>query len=119
VADFNWYIVGTDSDITIDLPYNPQPFKHNKHYISVPYTGAYTLASDIVVDIEGGLGPGSNAFTIELGLWDAASQSERTYTYTPTGWAGDNFAISPGDGVYIRMVATFNWQPILLTPEVP
>ncbi|MCK4444284.1 MAG: Ig-like domain-containing protein [Thermoplasmata archaeon] len=119
VKDFNWFIVGTDAEITIDLPYSPQPFKHNKHYISVPYTGAYTLASDIVVDIEGGLGPGTNTHTIEVGLWDAASQSERTYTYTPTGWAGDNFLISPGDGVYIRMVATFNWQPILLTPEVP
>jgi hypothetical protein len=119
VASFNWYIVGTDADITIDLPYSPLAFKHNKHYVSVPYTGAYTLASDIVVDIEGGLGPGTNAFIIEVGLWDAGSQSERTYTYTPTGWAGDNFSISPGDGVYIRMSATYNWQPILLTPEVP
>ncbi|MFQ6106557.1 MAG: Ig-like domain-containing protein [Thermoplasmata archaeon] len=119
IANFNWYIVGTDSSITIDLPYTPQPFKLNKHYISVPYTGAYTLASDIVIDIEGGLGPGSNAYMIEVGLWDPASQSERTYTYTPTGWSGDNFSISPGDGVYIRMVATYNWQPLLLTPEVP
>jgi hypothetical protein len=119
VASFNWAIVGTDADITLDLPYSPMAFKHNKHYVSVPYTGAYTLASDIVVDIEGGLGPGTNAFIIEVGLWDAGSQSERTYTYTPTGWAGDNFSISPGDGVYIRMSATYNWQPILLTPEVP
>ncbi len=120
INTFNWYIVGTDSDtITIDLPYDATSGKHNKHYMSVPYTGAYTLASDIVVDIEGGLGPGTNVYIIEVGLWDAASQSERTYTYTPTGWAGDNFAISPGDGIYLRMASTYNWQPLLLTSEVP
>ncbi|MEE9116181.1 MAG: Ig-like domain-containing protein [Thermoplasmata archaeon] len=119
IANFNWYIVGTDSSITIDLPYSPLPFKHNKHYISLPYTGAYALASDIVVDIEGGLGPGTNTYIIEVGLWDAASQSERTYTYTPSGWTGDNFAISPGDGIYLKMVQSYTWSPLLVTPYVP
>ena len=119
VADFNWVIVGTDSDASVDLPYSPQPFKLNKHYMSVPYTGVYTHASDIVMDIEGGLGVGRNTYIIEVGLWDPATQSERVYSYTPSGWAGDNFVISPGDGVYLRMVQGYLWQPVLVTPYVP
>jgi hypothetical protein len=119
IASFDWVIVGTDSAASVDLPYSPQIFKTNKHYMSVPYTGLYTLASDIVVDIEGGLGSGRNTYIIEVGLWDAATQSERVYSYTPTGWTGDNFTIGPGDGVYLRMVQSYVWQPLLVTPYVP
>jgi len=28
-------------------------------------------------------------------------------------------AIGPADGLYFRIVSSFNWQPSLLTPEVP
>jgi hypothetical protein len=118
VNSFNWVMAGTDSDISLDLPFSGQATKTNKHYMAVPYTGVYALASDIVWDIEDGLGPGNNTYVVEVGLWDPATQSERTYSYTPSGWAGDNFALSPGDGVYLRMVQTYVWQPVLLTPYV-
>ncbi|MCJ2563406.1 MAG: Ig-like domain-containing protein, partial [Candidatus Thermoplasmatota archaeon] len=118
VADFNWVIVGTDSDIVMDLPFSGQAIKTNKHYISLPYTGVYALASDIVGHIEGDLGPGNNTYITEIGLWDPATQGERIYVHTPSGWAGDDFFISPGDGVYLRMVQMCLWQPDLVTPYV-
>ncbi|MEE9489568.1 MAG: hypothetical protein V3V91_03920, partial [Thermoplasmata archaeon] len=77
-----------------------------------------TLASDIVGHIEGDLGPGNNTYITEIGLWDPATQGERIYVHTPSGWAGDDFFISPGDGVYLRMVQMCLWQPDLVTPYV-
>ena len=118
-ANFNWYIVGTDSNITIDMPHSLLPFKKNEHWISVPYTGIYAQASDIVIDIEGGTGPGTNVYITELGKWDATTQTSSVYYYDPAGWTGDDFVIEPGDGIYIKVVASYNWQPVLLTPEVP
>ncbi len=119
IVGFTWDIVGTDSDATISLPFSGVPTKNNKHWISVPYTGVHTRASDIVWDIEGGTGPGTNMFIVEVGLWDPGSQSERVYYYTPTGWTGDDFLLSPGDGIYLKMVQSYIWSPLLLTPYVP
>lgn len=118
ISSFSWYITGTDKSTTISFIHSPSFRATNEHWISIPYTGIYGMASDIVTDIEGGTGPNTNTKIIEVGLWDPSTQGVVTYTYTPTGWTGD-FAISPGDGIYLKVVTSFNWQPKLITPEVP
>jgi len=117
-SGFTWSIVGTDRTLTLSFTLNSPPLT-NINWVGVPYTGTYTRASDIVRDIEGGTGPGTNTKIIEVAKWDAATQTLVTYFYTGAGWAGNDFTINPGDGIYMKIVASFSWQPDLVTPEVP
>ena len=118
VSTFSWYITGTDRSTTLSFTYSTAKTATNIHWISIPYTGTYSLASKIVTDIEGGIGPGTNTKIIEVGKWDPSTQDVTKYVYTPTGWMGD-FNILPGDGIYLKVVTNFNWEPKLITPEVP
>ena len=118
VSAFPWVIVGTDRGITHTFTFNAPPLT-NFNWVGVPYTGTYDSASDLVRDIEGGTGSGTNTKIVEVAKWDAASQTLLTYFYTGLGWAGNDFAIDPGDAIYFRIVADFTWQPDLITPEVP
>jgi hypothetical protein len=115
---FSWVIVGTDRAVTLSFTVNAPPLG-NVNWVSIPYTGTYALASDLVRHIEGNTGPGANTKIVEVVKWDATTQSLVRYLWTTTGWSGTDFAISPGDGIYFRIVSSFTWQPNLITPEVP
>ena len=119
VSVFNWVVVGTDrSPLTLTFTVNAPPLG-NINWRGVPYTGTYRLASDLVRDIENGIGPGANTKILEVVKWDAATQTLLRYQWAPSGWGGNDFTINPGDGIYFRIVASFTWQPKLVTPEVP
>ncbi len=118
VATVPWPIVGTDRTVTLSFRPNPSP-SGNVNWISLPWTTDYMSARDIVVDIEGSTGPGANTRIVEVGRWDYSSQDIVTYRWTPAGWAGSDFTVTPGDGTYLRIVAPFDWQPRLLQPPVP
>jgi len=118
-STFAWVIPGTDSGLTMSFTVNPPPLQ-NFNWRGIPYTGTYTQASDLVRHIEGGTGPTANTKIIEVAKWNPTTQTFLRYTYvTGTGWLGSDFAINPGDGIYFRIVASFTWQPRLVTPEVP
>jgi len=110
VSAFSWAIVGTDADVFLSFTLNNPP-KKNVNWISIPYTGTYSTASDIADELT------SNAVT-EIGMWDPTTQSTKRWYWTGSTWAGDDFAFNPGDGIYITIVSDFDWQPILITPEV-
>ena len=110
VSAFSWPIVGTDANITLSFVKNNAP-KKNVNWISVPYTGTYARASDIANELTSGK-------VTEIGLWNPVTQTTVKWTWSGTGWTGIDFAISPGDGVYITIVTDFSWQPNLITPEV-
>ena len=118
VSAFSWVIVGTDRAVTLSFTLNAGPLG-NVNWVSIPYTGTYGLASDLVRHIEGNTGPGANTKITEVVKWDATTQSLVRYLWTAGGWAGTDFAIGPGDGIYFRVVSSFTWQPNLITPEVP
>lgn len=115
---FSWVIVGTDRAVTLSFTFNPSPMP-NVNWVSIPFTGTYALASDLVRAIEGNTGPGANTKIVEVVKWDAATQSIVRYFWTTGGWTGADFALSPGDGVYFRIVSSFTWVPSLVTSEVP
>jgi hypothetical protein len=115
---FSWVIVGTDRASTLTFTANAAPLQ-NVDWVSIPYTGTYGVASDLVRHIEGNTGPGANTKIVEVVKWDPATQSLVRYLWTSAGWAGTDFAISPGDGIYFRIVSSFTWQPNLVTSEVP
>jgi len=118
VSAFSWVIVGTDRAVTLSFTLNSGPLG-NVNWISLPFTGTYAQASDIVRHIEGGTGPGTNTKIVEVVKWNPATQTIIRYFYAAGGWTGTDFAISPGDGIYLRISSSFTWQPSLVTPEVP
>ena len=78
----------------------------------VPFTGVYNLASVIATEL-------TNAKVVEIGLWNPVTQTSTRWVYTGGTWTGTNFAITPGSGVYLIIVSSFTWTPILITPAVP
>ena len=82
----------------------------------------YKKASDIVTDIEGGTGLNTNQKIKRVSLWDPTNQGTvSSYTYRVGGafnkWAGIDFNITPGSGVFIELsglTQSFSWTPALI-----
>jgi hypothetical protein len=84
----------------------------NIMWLSLPYNSIYKKASDIVCDLEGGDGVISPSTKIDVvGKWVPGLQASTTYFYDLgfMEWNGDDFAINPGDGIYVNIISTFNW----------
>jgi hypothetical protein len=116
---FDWTTVGHDIKSTINFEYNP--LTSNVNWVSLPYSGMYKYASDIVRDIEGGTGIDTNQKINRISLWDPANQgSISTYFYkagNTRSWSGTNFSITPGSGVFIELsgnTQSFSWTPALI-----
>jgi len=127
-ASFTWSVAGTDVRCTRDFTYNAGI--GNDNWITVPWTGQYTLASDIVNTLEGGTGSGTDVYINYIGKWDPATQGvTEAYFYQEVGppalWGwngGADFAIAPGDGITIQLsgnTANFNWLMALVSNPVP
>ena len=108
---FLWAVTGTDASITRTFPMKPLPAS-NRDWTGVPYTGVYQTASDIATEL-------TPAKIVEVGLWNATTQSVVRWRWNGSAWAGVNFRIPPGAGVYILLASSFAWAPRLATPEVP
>jgi len=113
--NFSWIVTGTDLNIAIDFKYSPK-HRWTYYWLSIPYTGIYTNASSIVIDIEGNLF--NSTKMIELGKWNPATQSSIKYYWDGSQWTGKDFIIEPGDGIYFRIKSDFNWPIKLVTPAV-
>jgi len=128
-GSFDWQVAGTDVRCTKSFTYNAGI--GNDNWITVPWTGQYTMASDIVLDIEGALSPGGvDVYINYIGKWDPATQGvTEAYFYQEVGppalWGwngGADFAIAPGDGITIQLsgnTANFNWQQALTSNPIP
>jgi len=116
-TDFYWVINGTDSEISLGFTYYSKHTK-NINWISEPYTGIYSSASSIVMDIEGSL-IASPTKIVEVGRWNPATQTSEIFYWDGASWSGPDFTIGPGDGIYLRIISSFSWSIELLTPPVP
>ncbi len=86
----------------------------NTNWISIPYESTYTKASDIVNEIEGGTGSGTNQKINTITLWKPNSQDVESFKYNPLlgKWVGSDFSINAGDGISLILsgnISNFNW----------
>jgi len=126
---FTWSVAGTDVRCTKSFTYNAGI--GNDNWITVPWTGQYAMASDVVLALEGALSPGGvDVYVNYIGKWDPATQGvTESFFYQEVGppalWGwngGADFAINPGDGITIQLsgnTANFNWQMALVSNPVP
>jgi len=121
-------VAGTEFVYTQNFDYNTGI--GNDNWVSIPWTGKYATASDIVTDIESGTGPGTDVYINYIGKWDASTQGVTdAYFYREVGppalwgWSGGtDFAINPGDGITLQLsgnTPNFQWEMALVTPPVP
>jgi len=121
VSAFTWTQVFTETSAPLVFKYNSVIANANKRML--PYSANYAKASDIVRDIEGGTGAGTNQKINKIAKWNAASQSYVVYGYITelNQWGlGTDFNILPGEAVNIYAsgnTSSFTWTPRLaLTP---
>ena len=116
LSSFSWVVTGTDGVVpqTFAAPSDP-----SSDWVALPYTGSYARVSDVVLEIEGDLGPGGDSRIVEVGKWDPIDERLVTFGWTPTGWAGEDFPITPESALYLWIVSEFTWAPRLVSPEVP
>ncbi len=123
-ADFTWHICGVDVGFSMHFVDDAD---ERLHYISLPYTFhshqgyEQLIASDIVIDIEGHTGDGSDRYIERVVKWDHSTgkYTEELYYEYPSGYGwtgGTDFVIEPGDGIGIVLQegADFTWTPTLM-----
>lgn len=103
-----WAIVGMDANVQLNFTAG------REYWISLPYTSPYQTVSNLVLELEGSLNGSANSRIVEAAHWDAATQSLRIYSWTPSGWAGTDFGLAPGDALRLRVVGGFTWNPRLM-----
>ncbi len=108
---FEWNITGIDADVMLTFTPNPAPLG-NIFWTGIPYTGNYSKASDIANEL-------TESKIHEVGLWNPATQTSFRWYWTGTLWTGVDFTFEPGAGIYLIIISSFTWNPILMTPTVP
>ena len=122
VSDFDWVVAGIDKNSALEFKYNAfVSGLSNSNKRSMPYSSAYEKASDIVVEIEGGTGAGTNTKIDRLMTWNPETQSYSTYSYSSSfsRWIGNNFEIVPGSDLNIYVTQNFTWTPKIVVTPVP
>ncbi|MFZ2189017.1 MAG: IPT/TIG domain-containing protein [Candidatus Moraniibacteriota bacterium] len=120
IANFNWTIAG--SDVQNAKTFTTNITKANINWTSLPYTTKYQKASDMVRDMEGGIGDGNNAKISSITRWRPDTQNILSYYYDTFThqWMGTDFSVNPGDGVSIQLsknTTSFDWsQPLVINP---
>jgi len=76
--------------------------RSNVYWMSIPYRSMYQRASDISNELT------STRIDV-VGKWNPQTQSTILWYFLRGSWRGSNFAIAPGDGLYIGIRSTFSW----------
>ncbi len=99
-ADLNYVIVGSHDPsvtVTVDLQAGS-----NISMIAVPYHSMSTTADDVANEF-GGIGVGVS----EVSKWDATNQAWISWL----GGRSTNFALTPGEGLLVKVPAQVVWSP--------
>ncbi len=116
LSNFQWPSGGQDISAGLVFYYDVARSNANKRML--PYSADYQTASDIVLDVEGGLGIGINTKISKVAKWNAQSQSYLSFGYhSSLGWAlGTDFELEPGEAINIYPsgnTSVFTWTPKL------
>jgi len=110
-SSFRWTVVGTDPPAALSFTSNPAPGA-NVNWVGLPYAGAYRTAGSLSDEL-------TSSRVVEVGRWDATTQTALRWYWTGSEWTGSDFEIRPGDGVYLVAASSFVWTPRLVTSFVP
>ncbi len=125
VDDLTWHVNGVQEEISMNFVDDAD---NNLHYINLPSTiFDYDLdgrlsASDLVRSIEGGITEENNEHITKVVKWDYTVRDYTDeYYYLDDDWNGEDFSISPGDGIGIKVQeeANFTWTPTQMDLEPP
>jgi hypothetical protein len=122
VSNFSWISAGVDDVTTLVFYYHDfASGLSNINKRSIPYTSVYSKASDIVKDLEGGTGAGSNTKIDKLMVWNPLTQNYKLYMYNYkyNMWLGNDFDIMPGDAVNLYPTSNFTWPVKTAATPVP
>jgi len=113
--NFDWTVAG--NDIVTQKTFSANLDKPNNNWLSLPYSTAFSSASEIVNNIEDGLN--TNQKINGIYRWNVLTQNVDSFTYNiNTGlWEGNDFAINPGDGISINLsggTSNVIWSPYLI-----
>jgi len=86
--------------VPLSFPYDPA--KGNIHWFSLPYRSTYAKASDISTELT------STQISV-VAKWNPAQQKPMLWYFLRGKWRGNDFTISPGDGLYIGVKTSFTW----------
>ena len=86
----------------IHLAFSYSSVRSNVQWMSFPYRTIYGKASDITSEL-------TSARIDVVGKWNPATQSSVLYYWFRGAWRGTDFAIAPGDGVFIGVRSAFTW----------
>ncbi len=86
----------------IPLAFSFSTARSNAYWISLPFNSMYDQASDITSEL------GSSRIDV-VAKWNAATQSSILYFFFRNAWRGVNFAIGPGDALWIGVRSAFSW----------
>jgi len=111
VSTFTWAINGTDRLANLQFVYRLSAATH-AYWMSLPYTTSYVNAKSITDEL-------TNSKITEVGRYSPASNGFDKWRWDGSNWIGTNFAIMPGDAIYVVIITNFSWVPKLITPEVP
>ncbi len=122
LSNFNWIVSGKDTITPLYFYFNaPGNGLANSNKRCLPYGSIYLKASDVVNDLEGGTGAGTDTKINKVMVWDAGLQAFKTYIYNTivNKWLGEDFIINPGDSITLYPVTSFTWTPKLAITPVP
>jgi len=84
------------------LPISPNVGKPSGLWFGLPYNSIYRKASDIAGEL-------TEQKMDLIARWDAATQNLVAYYFLEGHWRGQDFSISPGDGLLLGVMNSFNW----------
>jgi len=88
--------------VKLVFPINFNGVSTNIYWFSLPYRSKYHTAKDISDEL--------TSIKIDVvAKWNPATQSSILWTFFRGSWRGANFAINPGDGLYIGVRSSFSW----------
>jgi hypothetical protein len=95
---------GGNSSMGVKRPlvFTHNPLLTNINWFSLPYRSIYNDAASIAAEL-------TSSQVDVIGKWDAATQRHIVYFFARGSWRGTNFAINPGDGLYLGIVSSFTW----------
>lgn len=101
------------SDQSVTLSFSFSLTRSNNYGLSIPYNSPIKTASDLVNEINRGPVPG----TVTSVQYYGDDQFWHMWSYFGFfGWAGENFAVRPGEAYTIIISGNTVWKPVVIVP---